>query len=826
MHLPGKTATVVDEFREALRAGDGGVRLLVPTATMTEHLQHRFAREGFVFRPSLIQTLSGFVQTITPDLRQAPDTVLYLLVEDAVRRVGRPEFARVAGMAGFSASLSRTILEFASAGCDSARLAERLPEAPLAAAFLAVYREVDAELDHRGLVLRARRLQIAAERIDAGGLPGIHRVWLDGFHALPDPELRLIAALERHAAVTLATEDRGRRPAVAIVRAPKVERECDEIARRIVEQAEAGRPFREIGVIVRPAEAYVPILRATLERFGIPARFYFDEDLDRVAEVRHASAAIEAMLGGWDHAATLAALRLAPGFENSRAMDAFDHKVREGMPRSGLDGLRALTANERLLALIERVASVEEWRTLALEPQAWAKRVASWSGSEPFAAALDEAAVALEGRGAIGLTEFWRAAKAVVRLTRLHPRDSRRNVVNVLSAPEARQWALPVVFVCGLVEKQFPQFHRQDPFFPDAARRALNGAGLRVRTAAQFEEEERQLFDAAVSRATLSVVLTYPEFDGRGDRNLPSLFLEAFAIPPVESVAVRPAPRLTLGPAGCGEIRAPRLLEEIGARSARLSPSGLESFLQCPFQYFGGRMLRLKSPPARPEERLDFLTQGNIVHEVLKEWWTDRRDIVAVFEDVFARVAAAKGILMRYQTERARNQMLDDLRRFAAEAEEAAPEVFSEKEFEYALDGVTISGKIDRIDVRDGWATVIDYKYSNATNTKAKISNESLLQAPLYLLAAERTFGYRAAGMYYLGLKGGVERADWPVVSGWEMRAGERTLAIVAEIRSGRVEVRPTDPDKCRFCDVSDVCRVETSASAESRRDVEIGAGE
>jgi ATP-dependent helicase/DNAse subunit B len=826
MHLPGKTATVVDEFREALRAGDGGVRLLVPTATMAEHLQHRFAREGFVFRPSLIQTLSGFVQTITPELRQAPDAVLYLLVEDAVRRVGRAEFARVAGMAGFSASLSRTVLEFASAGCDSGRLAERLPEAPLAAAFLAVYREVDAELERRGLVLRARRLQIAAERIDAGGLPGIHRVWLDGFHALPDPELRLIAALERHSAVTLTTEDGARHPAVAIVRAPKVERECDEIARRIVEQAEAGRPFREIGVIVRPADAYVPILRATLERFGIPARFYFDEDLDRVAEVRHVSASVEAMLGGWDHAATLAALRLAPGFENSRAMDAFDHKVREGMPRSGLDGLRAVTANERLLALIERVASVEEWRTLTVEPQEWAKRVAAWSGHEPFAKALDEAAVALEGRGAIGLTEFWRAAKAVVRLTRLHPKDSRRNVVNVLSAPEARQWALPVVFVCGLVEKQFPQFHRQDQFFPDAARRALNGAGVRVRTAAQFEEEERQLFDAAVSRATLSVVLTYPEFDGRGDRNLPSLFLEAFAIPPVESVAVRPAPRLTLGPAGCGEIRAPRLLDEIGARSARLSPSGLESFLQCPFQYFGGRMLRLKSPPARPEERLDFLTQGNIVHEVLKEWWTDRRDIVAVFEDVFARVAAAKGILMRYQTERARNQMLDDLRRFAAEAEEAAPEVFSEKEFEYALDGVTISGKIDRIDVRDGWATVIDYKYSNATNTKAKISNESLLQAPLYLLAAERTFGYRAAGMYYLGLKGGVERADWPVVSGWEMRAGERTLAIVAEIRSGRVEVRPTDPDKCRFCDVSDVCRVETSASAESRRDVEIGAGE
>jgi hypothetical protein len=59
----------------------------------------------------------------------------------------------------------------------------------------------------------------------------------------------------------------------------------------------------------------------------------------------------------------------------------------------------------------------------------------------------------------------------------------------VLSAPEARQWVLPIVFVCGLVEKQFPRFHPQDAFFPDSARCQLNAAGVRVRTAAEFERE-------------------------------------------------------------------------------------------------------------------------------------------------------------------------------------------------------------------------------------------------------------------------------------------------------------------------------------------------
>ena len=159
-----------------------------------------------------------------------------------------------------------------------------------------------------------------------------------------------------------------------------------------------------------------------------------------------------------------------------------------------------------------------------------------------FDEALDEASEALEAGRPMALADFWRAVKAVLRLKPLRVADGRRNVVHVLSAPEARQWVLPVVFVCGMVEKQFPQFHRQDPFFPDAARCRLNDAGIRVRTAAEFEREERALFDSAISRATLLALLSYPEFDGRGDRNLPSLFLEELQLVPEEARAVRLRP--------------------------------------------------------------------------------------------------------------------------------------------------------------------------------------------------------------------------------------------------------------------------------------------
>ena len=315
----GKTSLVLNELRDAARDGGAAVRLLVPTATLAQHLQNELAREGCTLRGGTVQTLSSFVNPWAQPMVQAPESVVYLAVEEAVRRIDRPEFRQVAHLAGFCAALKRTLAEFSSAGCDSQRLRRSLPDAPLAAPFLAIYKEVETALERRGLLLRARFLQLAAARIAAEGLNGIRAIWLDGFHALPDPELEVLAALGRHAEIVLTLDSaappelRARlsamgfadqpmprvrsTPAVAVVRAANVEREADEIARRILEQAAAGRPFREIGVIVRP-ESYVPVLRTTFHRFGIPARFYFDEHLDRHPLTRFLAGAINAMLGG------------------------------------------------------------------------------------------------------------------------------------------------------------------------------------------------------------------------------------------------------------------------------------------------------------------------------------------------------------------------------------------------------------------------------------------------------------------------------------------------------------------------------------------------
>ena len=885
----GKTQFVLERVRAALRSGDDSVCVLAPTATLAQHLQNQLAREGFLFRSKLVQTLHGFVEPWAGKKPEVPAAALYLITEEAVGRVNRPEFARVARLAGFCSSLAHRIEEFSAAGCDSARLAESLPAAPLAEAFLAVYREVESELEKRGLAMRAARLAEVARKIEADGLGEIRTILLAGFYALPEPELRVIAALDKHADVTITLADGSlaasassvsqrvsrevlarMRPAPAerLFRAPSIEREAEEIARRIIEQVASGRLFREIGIVVRAADVYEPVLRSTLTRFGIPAHFYFDAPLDRQPAIRMISGAVDAMLAGWDHDRMLAVLRLAPRFANSIAMDRLDFAVREQMPGAGLGGLKALlvdgegkpfsTEAGRVMRKIDRIGPSEEWRGFEMTPKEWAsqmsalaalyrparpaegvphERALEWRGQsaalKEFEKALEATADAMDSNRRVAFSEFWCAVKKILRLMPLRTPDGRRNTVHVLSADESRQWELPVVFVCGMAEKQFPAVHRQDGFFPDWARRRLQQDGIGVRTTEDFEHEERALFEAVAGTATSLLTFSYAEFGADGNPNLQSIYLADRSLAAESLDEARPQPaRAVQVPrqARALEIQAPDLLANLMQRTAHFSPSALETFLTCPFKYFAGRTVKLKLPPARPDERLEAPLQGEIVHETLAEWYREPRDIGALFDEAFARAVEKKRIPLTLPTERLRDAMRRDVITFAADTQWQRDQYKSEteKEFDFPLEGLIISGKIDRMDVdAEDRAFVIDYKYSAAQSVRKRLDDPARLQAELYLMAAERGFGKKPAGMYYVSLRGEVRYFGWQFGADegalgkepppdWLETAERRTLAAAAEIRAGRVEARPIQPEVCKHCEYCDVCRYAARMGAEA----------
>jgi RecB family exonuclease len=885
----GKSRQILERVRAALRLGATDFRLLVPTATMAEHLRHQMAREGFLLRPGLIMTLSRFIAPWVQDYPEVPPACLELLVDRALAARAPEWFARVARLPGFQASLAELIEEFSSGGCDCWRLTQILeagvPDAPLAAAFLAVYQDVERELLRCGWAPRAARLRCAAEEIRSRGMGLIHQVFLDGFFTLREPELNLLDAIHTHADITIALPSwegsaqaraslaglgflqreangapRGA-PRTTLVPASTIDQEVEEIARRILEQVEQGRQFREIGIVLRGRAPYLPLLRAALERFGIPARFYFSEPLASHSIVRYLCGVVKAMLGGWDHRATLDALKMAAsGFGTTPACDRLEFAAMERLPGQGLDGLRELSDDPRLHALLDRFATLAPWAALRRSPPQWAaacktlrglvrppvagdavpqETAAIWRGQaaafEAFETAIEDAARALPAAEPIPFTEFWRAATLALGGAQLRVADGRRNVVHVMDVYEARQWELQAVFVCGLLEKQFPLYHASGPILSDAARRALNQAGLSLQTAAARQREEEFLFEIATTRATSELVLSYPRHNSKGEPNLPSFFLEKIAAAQEQARGGIPACVPLEGRPASRYLEDQDLIDAMHARHETLRPSAIESFLQCPFQFFVAHTLGLKEPPPRPDDRLGPLLQGQIVHQALSEFERTKEPMDAVFLRVFEQACTRERVPAGCRTELARLNMLRDLHRYLAEA--VVPDgwkVSTEESIRFPLgDGVGISGRIDRFDVsRDGRAVVFDFKYSGAQGIRSRIQGYEAgrhVQGALYLLGLNRVHGYTPAGMFYCGLRGAVNLDGWhiglPGFEGvgtsctpqalWEQLEAARATALRAaqEIRRGRVEAAPEDRERCERCAFLDVCHVVATAA-------------
>jgi hypothetical protein len=841
---------------------------------MAVHLRHRMAREGFVIRPDSVVTLAGFVEPWVRDLALVPSGALALVVERALKRLSPREFEKVADYPGFRGAVAGLIQEVSAAGGDAARLRTASP------AFSAVFADVEVELARRQWGLPATRLKTVAQKISSAGLGDISGVWLDGFFTLTEPELAVVDAIRRHAraGVTLPAwegnetarhalramgfeEEELRpvraKPKISLMVAPTLDQEVEEIARRILEQARNGRSFREMAVLVRTRVPYVPAIRAALERFGIPARYYFGDPLASHWVARYLAQVVEAMLGGWEHEQTLAAIRMA----GVGAGDRFEFAVREQLPGQSLESLRDLTTDFGLRNLIDKLGGLEAWRTGVSPPARWVERAktlralvrppvftdgiahettAIWRGAAAalaaFDGAMEEIASAL-GDVEMAFAEFWREAWAVVNETTLRVSDERRDVVHVIDAYEARQWELPVVFVCGLLEKLFPQYHTQDPIIPDAMRRRLRDSKFALRTVEDWDQEERFLFELATTRATDELVLSYPRFNASGDENLRSFYLEQFRDMQEErSRPVRPQPVQARPAQRIPAIYDDELRQWIAAKFRVMRPTAIEQFLQCPFRFFAEQTLQLTPPPKRPEERLDPPAQGTIVHETLKEWQLARQPLGPLFARIFEEQCRRQRVPPGYRTETARREMLRNLERALPEIDlKLRWKLYSEEPFRFELEpGVEISGRIDRYDVsEDGRALVIDYKYTSEASLKQRVRDDNdsgrYVQGGLYLMALEESLGYQPAGMLYCGLKKETTWQGWHlVIDGLEKgractpeelrrvldEARDRSLWAVGEIRGGKIGPAGTDARACRYCESYDLCRVESEVQA------------
>ena len=209
----GKTHRVLAEFEAALAVTDPTrVKLVVPTASMAEHLQHDLARRGRVVQPGSILPFGAYVAALTPGCVEATATTQALLIEQAIEAAGARELNAVSAYPGFHAKLLDTIQEFGSASASDPASPKRLwkgKAAPLAEAFWRVMEIFRRKMRDAGLVSRSERILLAATEARKQK-PEV--VLLDGFFNFTAVEIELVQALAATAqkvVVTLPENDGG-----------------------------------------------------------------------------------------------------------------------------------------------------------------------------------------------------------------------------------------------------------------------------------------------------------------------------------------------------------------------------------------------------------------------------------------------------------------------------------------------------------------------------------------------------------------------------------------------------------------------------------------
>jgi ATP-dependent helicase/DNAse subunit B len=869
----GKTTRVLDEIRLRLREGRGDFRLVVPTATMAEHLRNLLARENLLVRPGAIGTLAGLLERVVPDLQLASRTALELLVGQALDRLRPRAFAPLSGSRGFTPSIASAIEDLSGAGCDSLQWAALrglgVWSGPVPAALGEIYEAVEMALTQRGLSMRPAQLVRAARRVERDGLPGVADVYFDGFFSFAPAELRLLEALGRRVMLTVtlpewpgaaaaretlvrsgAREERLRivraQAEETLVAAPSREREAAEIALRILDLRKAGLAWREMGVILRSAEPYAPLLEATFARLGIPARLYFSKPAAVHPVSGFLTAVLDAILSGFEWQATLRALRAAvsrPG--SAPAADGLEAMVREALPGRGLEGFERVlgpaAVEPAIGGALQILRDAQGWELERLDPLAWARRLASLGGlvAPPSldAAIRSEQLTAWSGRAAAlqllfdtatevaallgpepGPLSFFKARfEDALASAALRPRDRRRDAVHVMDVYEARQWELPAVFVCGLLEGEFPRRAASDPVLGEELRLALRANGIPVATRALRDEEERFLFRFAVTRSTGSLVLSWPERDDAGEPTLPAFALSGhrgsrapardfFVLP---SRPVQPA----LRPAISGDT-----LPAFRELHARLRATSVERYLACPFRFFASDTLRLEPLPPLPARRLDGRALGIVLHDVLAEWHSVPSPMPELFERHWQAMLRRLRIPAGHRPLLARLPVLRGLESYAAEPGlRAGWRTEMERKLTFRLGGTPISGRADRVDFGPaGEVFVYDFKFSGVSgrrNRLDKVEAGLAVQCGLYL-AALRDEGFRPAGFAYAGLRNDsrVEPFEGEKASQLLELAVERTSDAVARLWSGEIPVRPARRDDCAYCDFLDACRISSEA--------------
>ncbi|MGE5649871.1 MAG: PD-(D/E)XK nuclease family protein [Bacillota bacterium] len=409
----------------------------------------------------------------------------------------------------------------------------------------------------------------------------------------------------------------------------------------------------------------------------------------------------------------------------------------------------------------------------------------------------------------------WRAFLGLqMELTPFVPSDFDRRVA-MLQLNGAQLRCFDAVLMVGADADHLPSRLDEMLFFANAVRREL---GLPTREMRQ----RQQLRDfAELLSANPEVTLSWQSYKN-GEPNLTSSWVERLQLAleragqskvPLREIRLEPH-ALRCAPPSMPAPAAPQLVPR------RLSASGYNSLVACPYQFFATRMLGLDGLGElsdMPEKR-DY---GDWLHEILRRYHEAVRDrriprdgreslLRDISEQVFSqaldRSAAALGYYARWQ------KVIPAYLAWAGERESQGWQfVVGEQRFQKTLSWeggqITLHGCVDRIDENaDGERAVLDYKTRNMQSLRDKARESDDHQLAFYGLLSD----VPVAGAHYVALEASKDRtgdAAAPNYGQWQALLEAQIVSNIRAIGQGAPLPAAGIERICVFCEVRGLCR-------------------
>jgi putative RecB family exonuclease len=276
----------------------------------------------------------------------------------------------------------------------------------------------------------------------------------------------------------------------------------------------------------------------------------------------------------------------------------------------------------------------------------------------------------------------------------------------------------------------------------------------------------------------------------------------------------RPKPIL----ADMEELRLDVASPEIEETPIRLSYSSISTYELCPLQY---KFRYLEGKPGRRTPALGF---GETLHEALRRFHAQPVPVAPKLEQLLGYLDEAwdPTAYRNEQEGRAyRNHAQEVLISYHRDnAANFRVPVALEQRFQIDVDGVTLSGVIDRMDRHpDGSYEIIDYKTSRRLPPRRYI--ESDLQLSIYYLAAWEVWGIlpQRLTLYFL-----LPAQPMTVTRGeGDLAATRARIAqVAAGIRAGEFE--PKENRLCDWCDYQANCPLFAHRFSREETPVDIGS--